>query len=100
VLVATGSLLSVSPDRVVCKRVVLSGHLYKIHRRSAVIRYMFFNRGKSQWWRYTCIYSGLWTYVRHCVILILLHKKKVEFCSHHFLVLQQFTVKIKESQGL
>ena len=47
VLVATGSLLSVSPGRVVCKRVVLSGHPYKIHRTSAVIRYMFFNRGKS-----------------------------------------------------
>lgn len=47
VLVATGSLLSVSPDRVVCKRVVLSGHPYKINRNSAVIRYMFFNRGMS-----------------------------------------------------
>lgn len=45
VLVATGTLHRVQPQRVVCKRVVLSGHPYKINKRSAVIRYMFFNRG-------------------------------------------------------
>lgn len=42
-MVATGSVVNCNPDRVVLKRAVLSGHPFKIHRKSAVIRYMFFN---------------------------------------------------------
>ena len=50
-LVATGTIYKVDPYRVICKKVVLSGHPLKIHRRSAVVRYLFFNRGVSVvWW--------------------------------------------------
>ncbi|GLJ59124.1 hypothetical protein SUGI_1493260 [Cryptomeria japonica] len=42
-LVASGSVLDANPSRLIIKRIRLSGHPFKIHSKSAVIRFMFFN---------------------------------------------------------
>lgn len=44
-LVAYGSFLNTDTTRVVSKRIVLSGHPFKVHKKIATIRYMFFNPG-------------------------------------------------------
>ena len=41
-LVGLGSLMDVDPLRVIAKRIILTGHPYKVHKRGAVVRYMFF----------------------------------------------------------
>ncbi|XP_064402824.1 pre-rRNA-processing protein TSR1 homolog [Halichondria panicea] len=51
VLVGSGGVVGVNPSRVIVKRVILSGHPYKINKRSAVIRYMFFNRDDIDWFK-------------------------------------------------
>lgn len=50
-MVATGSVMAANPDRVVVKRVVLSGAPFKVHRKTAVIRFMFFNREDIEWFK-------------------------------------------------
>ena len=47
-MVGKGSLLSVEPDRIITKRAVISGYPLKINKKSCVVRYMFFNRGRVQ----------------------------------------------------
>ena len=44
-LVAYGTFLNVDTTRIISKRIILSGHPFKVHKKTATIRYMFFNPG-------------------------------------------------------
>lgn len=50
-LLATGTSLPPSSSRVIVKRIILTGHPYKIHKKLVTIRYMFFNREDVEWFK-------------------------------------------------
>ncbi|KAK7730637.1 ribosome biogenesis protein tsr1 [Botryosphaeria dothidea] len=50
-LIGTGTSLPPSTSRVIAKRIILTGHPYKIHKRVVTVRYMFFNAEDVQWFK-------------------------------------------------
>lgn len=46
-----GTLRSCDPDRLVIKKVVLSGYPVKVHKKKAFVRWMFFNPEDIRWFR-------------------------------------------------
>jgi pre-rRNA-processing protein TSR1 len=50
-LLGTGTSLPPSSSRVIAKRIILTGHPYKIHKKLVTIRYMFFNREDVEWFK-------------------------------------------------
>ncbi|KAI6242812.1 Pre-rRNA-processing protein TSR1-like protein [Aphelenchoides fujianensis] len=55
--VAYGSVSDANPDRVVLKRVVLCGNPFKMVKRSAVVRFMFFNKEDIEWFKPVELYT-------------------------------------------
>ncbi|SDA08058.1 BZ3501_MvSof-1269-A2-R1_Chr8-1g09495 [Microbotryum saponariae] len=50
-LIGTGSLLSADPTRITAKRIILTGHPFKVHKKTATIRYLFFNRTDVEYFK-------------------------------------------------
>ena len=48
-LIGTATTVAPSTNRVIAKRIVLTGHPYKIHKKLVTVRYMFFNREDINW---------------------------------------------------
>ncbi|CBZ50937.1 hypothetical protein NCLIV_040120 [Neospora caninum Liverpool] len=46
---AWGSVLNSTSNRIIIKRIVLTGYPFKVHRRKAVVRYMFFDPRDIRW---------------------------------------------------
>ncbi|KAK5102402.1 ribosome biogenesis protein tsr1 [Exophiala xenobiotica] len=50
-LIGTATTLPPSSSRIITKRIILTGHPYKIHKKLVTIRYMFFNREDVEWFK-------------------------------------------------
>jgi pre-rRNA-processing protein TSR1 len=50
-LIATGTSLPPSSNRIIAKRIILTGHPYKINKRVVTVRYMFFHDGDVKWFK-------------------------------------------------
>lgn len=50
-LIATGTSLPASTSRIIAKRVILTGHPYKMHKKVVTVRYMFFNAEDVAWFK-------------------------------------------------
>ncbi|USW48689.1 Putative ribosome biogenesis protein Bms1/Tsr1 [Septoria linicola] len=50
-MLATGTTLPPSTSRIIAKRIILTGHPYKIHKRVVTVRYMFFNNEDVNYFR-------------------------------------------------
>ncbi|ANB15719.1 Tsr1p [Sugiyamaella lignohabitans] len=58
-LVGTGSVMDTNVSRILAKRVILTGHPLKIHKKLVTIRYMFFNPEDILWFKAVPLFTKL-----------------------------------------
>ncbi|CAJ1966920.1 unnamed protein product [Cylindrotheca closterium] len=50
-LIATGSMISADADRIVVKRIILTGYPVRVHKRFATVKYMFYDPEDVKWFK-------------------------------------------------
>ncbi|KAG2400763.1 uncharacterized protein HKW66_Vig0093830 [Vigna angularis] len=57
VVAAVGSLKTVDPDRIILKRVILTGYPQRVSKRKASVRHMFYNPEDVKWFKPVELYT-------------------------------------------
>merc|ERR1712150_322470 len=50
-LVASGSMMGADADRIVVKRIILTGYPVRVHKRFATVKYMFYDPEDVKWFK-------------------------------------------------
>ena len=56
-LVAVGSMIGADADRIVLKRIILTGYPVRVHKRSATVKYMFYDPEDVKWFKPAGLYT-------------------------------------------
>lgn len=56
-LVAIGSMLGADADRIILKRIILTGYPVRVHKRHATVKYMFYNPDDVKWFQPAHLYT-------------------------------------------
>ncbi|KAJ8596585.1 ribosome biogenesis protein tsr1 [Rhizopogon salebrosus TDB-379] len=56
-LVAMGTFMNPDTTRIIAKRLILTGHPFKVHKKTATVRYMFFNPDDIQYYKPIQLYT-------------------------------------------
>jgi pre-rRNA-processing protein TSR1 len=70
-ILATGSVLPPNPLTVILKRIILTGYPLKVHKKRAVIRYMFFNPKDVKYFKPVELYTKFGLRVRFHFLTLL-----------------------------